>query len=150
MIFKIKKYIKIIRSKIMNQQVNLEDVIWFPIEEILTWASIDENSVSMSRKDWDLLLESKRKDSNYPKVFEFIKREGFRMPLQVEIYNGKYCHENGHHRLAAAIELGYSHIPYVINKDWLYFRDFEYLPVDWLKVPDYVITPQQERELVAA
>lgn len=60
------------------------------------------------------LLEEKREDEHYPDVVESIRTQGFMRPLTARVNPATlhgYTFGDGHHRLAAAIDLGYTHVP---------------------------------------
>lgn len=88
-----------------------------PIENILTHFSCDGASPDGSGYggDWDTVLTNKRKDSNYYMIIESIAEYGFVRPVTVAItVNGSDDYEeygDGHHRLAAAIDAGFTHVP---------------------------------------
>ena len=98
-----------------------KDIEWMLIDDILNhWNSCDSYQIShkfdtkkMNRKGWKLLLDEKRKDSYYKRVFPLIKENGFIMPLAYELTEDWKVHSNGHHRLAVAVDLGYKYVPYV-------------------------------------
>ena len=86
------------------------------ITEILEgWTSCDGAG---KWRNWDQALASKRRDRHYPKVVESIQKYGFVRPVTAatphDYVKGGYeelQYGDGHHRLAAAIDLGYTHIP---------------------------------------
>lgn len=104
--------------------------VMVPINEILTWESCDgagphrhtedcvdhgncwnEGVESIGRTAWDTVLERKRNDSHYEDVVESLKTRGFVRPLTGQANSFERKFGDGHHRLAAAIELGMSHVP---------------------------------------
>ena len=119
----------------------LQDVHWVSIEEILnSWLSIDSKALKTSTdiskeltyKEWEILLTRKREECEYEEIRPIIEQEGFRMPLVYEIQDrtGKFCHCQGNHRLACAIDLGYKYLPYV-HYQWAdggcwHIADFEW------------------------
>ena len=91
---------------------------WVKVETILnTWKSTD--ATIDSREDWDHLLARKRRDHGYKDIKKSIQKYGFCRPsdyLTRSHYwsQGKTpTHHEGHHRLAAAIDLGYKYVPYI-------------------------------------
>jgi len=96
---------------------------WEPIADIMDMESIDhaypqklydalpENEKRWHRT-WPALLDSKRGDEHYEDVVESIKMHGFVRPVTVQWTDGgdEIQYGDGHHRLAAAIDLGMSHI----------------------------------------
>jgi hypothetical protein len=100
-------------------------VEWIAVETIIKggWCSVDSSAINqrpvkkLTLKEWRSLLRYKRKDECYEYSYNKLKTEGFRMALCYSVgeYGGEeiFLHENGHHRLAAAIALGYKYIPYI-------------------------------------
>lgn len=96
-------------------------VTWFHIDEILkTWESSDyyNGCQKKGKTKMESILIAKRKDKGYEQLKESIKLYGLKKPLSYTIKNGKIEHFNGHHRLAALIDLGYTMIPYVRRKSY--------------------------------
>ena len=112
------------------------------VDEILeTWGSVEEydfdedeeeyifdenqnpiylyNSLGnpLDRKRWQEKLNIKRQHLCYSEILYNIQHNGFLMPLCYSVVDNIKIHGDGHHRLAAAIELGYTKLPY------LYFDD---------------------------
>ena len=74
---------------------------WTPIRDIL------ENYTSSDLECWSE-LDYKRDNDGYHNLVESIRTIGFLWPVLVTRSEG---YSNGHHRLAACIDLGYSYIP---------------------------------------
>lgn len=103
----------------------LGDIWWQPISEVLHyWSSVD----GASPGDWEYVLAEKRCDGWYQHIKAEIRENGFTSPLTCSRQAYPCCphdeHEeivitfgDGHHRLAACIELGYTHIPIRLS-DW--------------------------------
>lgn len=104
----------------------IEDgMIWLePIENILTKSSCDGASPSIAEEEddeenywempWKRLLSNKRRDYCYDSVLTSLSEYGFVRPVTVSIDawdNTDYEYGDGHHRLAAAIDLGFTHVP---------------------------------------
>jgi hypothetical protein len=71
------------------------------------------------RQLFEMLLERKREDNHYGQVVDSLRLNGFIRPLTAtENPEAKYgfTFGDGHHRLAAAIDLGFSHVPLQIAK----------------------------------
>ena len=99
--------------------------VWMqPIEEIFGWHSIelavpqsewDEASKNEQRwlRRWDDVLTEKRDDMHYEGVVESLRSNGWVRPVTVQWEEDEEClkYGDGHHRLAAAIDLGMTHIP---------------------------------------
>lgn len=104
--------------------------IWHqPIEEILgEWNSTDG---AVADSDWcadeetegftwDDLLEEKRQDSHYDDVVNSLAENGFVRPVTCwqRDFAGRFTYGDGHHRLAAAIDLGMTHVLVQMCKGW--------------------------------
>jgi hypothetical protein len=61
--------------------------------------------------DWGSLLEYKRADLNYADVRDSIRDRGWFRPVCVQFDGTIWEFGDGHHRLAAAVELGHRYIP---------------------------------------
>lgn len=85
-----------------------------PIEEILNYDSCDSDGVwvegtgTVSYSVWTILAE-KREDPWYPALVEKIRAEGFTGGIRIHPDGNEV--RDGHHRIAAAIDLGYSFVP---------------------------------------
>lgn len=96
------------------------DVWMQSIQEILTeWNSVD-GGVAGSPESWEWLLNDKRDGDQYSQALNFLREEGFTRPVtcNYEKYSGTMKYGDGHHRLAAAIDLGMTHIPIVKCLYW--------------------------------
>lgn len=92
-------------------QVTPEAMSVVPIETILTtWRSGDADMWSCSLPE---LLDHKRKDEHYPKLVETLKKEGWTKGIKAVLWIGETTPTmtDGHHRLAAAIDLGQKYVP---------------------------------------
>lgn len=111
------------------QVIRPGDVWLEPIEEILKKGSVDG---AYDADSWEETLGYKREDFNYEDVKASIDEFGFLRPLTcaIEMDGEDYSFGDGHHRLAAAIDLGLTHVPieayadyaFVLNDsgDWMY------------------------------
>jgi hypothetical protein len=111
--FKPKKiYAKYFRNELPIQ--------WFSVEDILSnWKSVD--CVVCEVKTLSEVLDVARKESNYNSVKNSLKKKGFIKPL---CFNAREkMHMDGHHRLAAAIDLGFKWIPYIDSIDEVFLKD---------------------------
>lgn len=88
------------------------------IEELLNeWQSGD----GCRPGKWESVLAGKRMDPWYREVLESVRLRGFTRPLTCWLPEdeccewcpaaGQMCFGDGHHRLAAAIDLGLTHVP---------------------------------------
>ncbi len=80
-----------------------------PLAEVLGFNSCDNWGGTVGG-----IMEDKRSDSWYPAVVESIRRDGFTKGISINS-SGWVC--DGHHRIAAAVELGLAFIP-VETKGW--------------------------------
>ena len=89
----------------------LGTVVYWAIEQIITRRSTD----SVFYVSWDAMLESKRQDSHYPDVVESLRQDGFIRPLTADVRAHELRLSDGHHRIAAAIDLGMEAVPVLIT-----------------------------------
>lgn len=82
------------------------------IEEILKGDSCDLGIYG----DWEYMITCKRGDEHYNDVLESIRRWGFVRPLTAYHDGDKLSFGDGHHRLAAAMELGMTTVPVEVFK----------------------------------
>jgi hypothetical protein len=116
--------------EVENRIITMEDIEFIHIDEIFNaWASCDssciyvDNTKPLTNIQWQKLLARKRSHKRYAKVLKFIKDHGFNMPLSyLYASDDVKVHCDGHHRLAAAIELGYVYIPYLQPYNKPHFR----------------------------
>lgn len=96
----------------------LGTVVYWAIEQIVTRSSSDRSFY----RSWEHLLDEKRDDPHYPDVLESIRQNGFIRPLNADIAHEELRLSDGHHRLAAAIELGMEAVPVYIA-EWPIISD---------------------------
>lgn len=85
-----------------------------PIEQVLDLPSCDAHHDEPVRD----ILPRKAQDPQYERLLLSLNRDGFTRPLAIDDedeWRDGWVHSNGHHRLAAAYELGYRYIPYVFD-----------------------------------
>jgi hypothetical protein len=83
-------------------------VSMIPLSEVLEMPSNEFGNETQKVRDF---LDIKRCDTFYPELVESVRRNGVHMP--VLIVDGVF--ENGHHRVAAAQDLGLTEIPYTTD-----------------------------------
>lgn len=66
--------------------------------------------------DFEMIFQSKREDAHYPFVLNSLKEYGWAMPLHMSATVPNRV-TDGHHRLAAAVELGLTHVPFYAVDD---------------------------------
>lgn len=52
------------------------------------------------------VLDHKRNSEHYPELLEEIRRDGMTLPVMIRTFDGQPWLVDGHHRVAAAIDLG--------------------------------------------
>lgn len=83
----------------------------------------DVRDITISRA-WKNLLETKREDYHYDDVVASIEEHGFTRPLTAWRHEMGYLQfGDGHHRLAAAIDLGMTTVPVKVYERALIARD---------------------------
>jgi ParB-like nuclease domain len=93
---------------------NIEiDFEWVRVDYILTLPSIDFEEQGLSTR---YNRESKESDPGYRNLVESIREDGFMDPIflydkDTSFQPGTEMLGNGHHRVCAALELGYTYIP---------------------------------------
>lgn len=79
------------------------------------WCVHDERR----RDAWATLLDEKRHDWQYDHVVDSLRDRGFLRPNTFFVNEkGRKVHGDGHHRLAAAIDLGVTHLPYELRQGY--------------------------------
>lgn len=104
------------------------------------WMSIDHIlknllSADFYTDDWEYGLRKKREDKGYQNLVQSISSIGFLWPALIDSDNE---YSNGHHRLAACIDLGYTHVPVTTEDDDCGWHDTKGCyssegPEDWEK-----------------
>lgn len=95
--------------------------------------------------DWEMVIGNKRTDSQYESLLKNLDKDGFVIPLNV-IWRDNLSpkHGDGNHRFSAALELGFSVIPYIVTEGFYSSRrgsDGWSVPEKELEVPIFVETP---------
>lgn len=103
---------------------------WEAVEDIRRLHSIDgacpdeeleddDDGMTWENRGWDEVFRDKRRDYNYGQVHDSIREHGFKRPLTVIIDDEGNIDRfgDGHHRLAAAVELGYTRVPVMAFDD---------------------------------
>jgi len=77
---------------------------------------------------WDALLEARMEDPHYPLVVESIREHGFTVPVTAQVRDdGTVVLGDGHHRLAACLELGITEMPVVMAKQYSFISEDSFL-----------------------
>ncbi|WP_371099836.1 ParB/Srx family N-terminal domain-containing protein [Streptomyces sp. PU_AKi4] len=56
------------------------------------------------------VLDHKRTSEHYPELLEEIRAEGIALPVMIRTLNGRPWLVDGHHRVAAALDAGITHL----------------------------------------
>ncbi|MFI1562189.1 ParB N-terminal domain-containing protein [Streptomyces sp. NPDC020490] len=56
------------------------------------------------------VLDHKRRSPHYPDLLDEIRAEGMALPIMIRTLNGQPWLADGHHRVAAALDLGITHL----------------------------------------
>lgn len=101
------------------------------IERPFTWTPISDligrDSVDFYDGLSDENLDTKRGDIDYALLVESIRNEGILNP----VFWDEFTYGNGHHRLAACIDLGYTHIPTTANPQIEWEESGVTTRIDW-------------------
>lgn len=96
-------------------------MVWMePIRDIMKHSSVDGASKD-SMMSWTSLLTMKRTHRHYKNLRKSIERYGFTQPLTVIVHDegepDYWGLQDGHHRLAIALDLGMTHVPVIVECD---------------------------------
>lgn len=94
---------------------------WVPIKEILGWKSVDYGEYQQISQ---VLRNIEAEQAYYKAALTFLAAEGFTEPLMCLTRHGQKYQADGHHRLAAAITLGYKYIPYFMSLNEWFVGEF--------------------------
>lgn len=67
----------------------------------------DETADSLYVRD---VLDHKRTSAHYGELLNEIRRDGMALPVMIRTHNGEPWLVDGHHRVAAALDLGITHL----------------------------------------
>lgn len=98
-----------------------------PVDEILQYVTGSVDICFNGREvDWFEIFAAKVSHDHFDTLVDTLIEQGFTMPIVLgESHLGGYIVGNGHHRLCAAILLGFDEIPVIIDReaDFLHFDD---------------------------
>lgn len=81
-----------------------------PLAEALTLMSPDADIEQGT--DVADVLDDKRQSGHYPALLEAIRRDGITVPVYIQPCGQYPILEDGHHRIAAAVDLGLEVVPW--------------------------------------
>ena len=87
-------------------------VYHWAVEQVMERSSTDFEFYG----SWDYMLDEKREDSHYPDVLASIREHGFIRPLNADLGKGYLQLSDGHHRIAAAVDLGIECVPVYVTR----------------------------------
>lgn len=76
-----------------------------PTATVLDMLTVDDDDTPDALYVRDV-LDHKRRSEHYPELLEEIRRDGLALPVMIRTYNGQPWLVDGHHRVAAALDLG--------------------------------------------
>jgi ParB-like chromosome segregation protein Spo0J len=79
------------------------------VTEILDMLTVDDDQTPDALYVRDV-LDHKRTSAHYAELLEEIRQDGIALPVMIRTYRGQPWLVDGHHRIAAAIDLGISHV----------------------------------------
>ncbi|MEH0417830.1 ParB/Srx family N-terminal domain-containing protein [Streptomyces sp. B21-083] len=81
-----------------------------PVAEVLDMLTPDDETPDgYTVRD---ILDHKRQSEHYTKLCDAIRRDGIALPVMIRTLDGQPWLADGHHRVAAAIDLGLAEIPW--------------------------------------
>lgn len=76
-----------------------------PVADVLDMSTPDDDDTDDCYTVRDV-LGHKRKSDHYAGLLDEIRRDGMALPIMIRTFNGRPWLVDGHHRVAAAIDLG--------------------------------------------
>lgn len=106
-----------------NKEIPVE---WISVKEILTkWSCCDKIGIKdKNMRPIERVLEYKKGDTDFQYYLDLLNKEGFTQPLCYRNFRGHKKQMDGHHRLKAAITLGYKYIPYINGQGEVFLYRF--------------------------
>lgn len=80
-----------------------------PTADVLNMLTVDDDETPDALYVRDV-LDHKRRSEHYPKLLEEIRADGIALPIMIRTYRGQPWLVDGHHRVAAAVDLGITHL----------------------------------------
>lgn len=89
------------------------------VDRVYHWALSQvqerESTDSTWYNSWADMLAKKRNDGHYPDIVTSLKVHGFIRPLNADVHRGHLALSDGHHRVAAALDLGMECVPVYVT-----------------------------------
>lgn len=80
-----------------------------PVADILTMLTVDDDETADCLHVADILAH-KRQSEHYPDLLREIRETGIDLPILIRTFQGRPWLADGHHRVAAAVDLGMTHL----------------------------------------
>jgi ParB-like chromosome segregation protein Spo0J len=80
-----------------------------PVTDVLDMATPDDDDTTDCYTVRDI-LDHKRRSEHYAGLLDEIRRDGIALPIMIRTYRGEPWLVDCHHRVAAAIDLGITHL----------------------------------------
>jgi tryptophan synthase alpha subunit len=80
-----------------------------PVADVLDMLTPDDDDTPDCYTVRDV-LDHKRRSEHYAELLEEIRRDGVTLPVMIRTFNGRPWLVDGHHRVAAAVDLGITHL----------------------------------------
>ncbi|MFD9249599.1 ParB/Srx family N-terminal domain-containing protein [Streptomyces bottropensis] len=80
-----------------------------PVAEVLDILTVDDDETPDALYVRDV-LDHKRHSPHYADLLEQIRRDGMALPIMIRTNHGHPWLVDGHHRVAAAVDLGITHL----------------------------------------
>lgn len=81
-----------------------------PTVTVLDMLTVDDDDSDETCEYVRDVLDYKRTSEHYPGLLEEIRRDGMNLPIMIRTYRNQPWLVDGHHRVAAAIDLGITHL----------------------------------------
>lgn len=80
-----------------------------PTATVLDMLTVDDDDTPDALYVRDV-LDHKRRSEHYPELLDEIRASGMALPVMIRTHSGQPWLVDGHHRVAAAIDLGITHL----------------------------------------